>query len=116
VPRYCRTLAERFWSKVDKRGPDECWPFTGRTNGNGAYPGYGWIRGPEANRRPLAAHRISWELHNGPIPDGLFVLHKCDFPPCTNPAHLFLGTNRDNMRDAAAKGRIGPYRVQRKPD
>ena len=61
-------------------------------------------------RTPQKAHRIAWELTHGPIADGLFVLHTCDVPLCCNPQHLFLGTQRDNIRDAAAKGRLSVSR------
>jgi len=73
-----------------------CWGWRGSTNPQG----YGRVG------KQQYAHRVAWEFYNGPIPDGLFVLHRCDNPPCTNPAHLFLGTHEDNMADAAAKGRL----------
>lgn len=99
------TLAARFAAKVDQSGgPDACWPWTGyrRPLGYGEI-GLGGKRGKAAK-----AHRVAYELANGPIPKGLDVLHRCDNPPCVNPAHLFLGTHLDNMRDMAAKGRSGP--------
>ncbi len=92
------TVWERFWAKVNKT--EGCWLWTGAKQGK-----YGALTIP-GRREPLRAHRLSWELHNGPIPDGLWVLHHCDNPPCVKPEHLFLGDRRDNMLDAAAKGRI----------
>lgn len=101
MPRTTRhPLSERFWEKVDKRGPDECWPWLAYTA-----QGYGRINAGGDNGKSLLASRVSWVLHNGPIPDGLFVCHKCDNPSCVNPSHLFLGTQRDNMRDCSSKGR-----------
>jgi hypothetical protein len=100
--RKSRPIADRFWEKVLVR--DGCWGWTGDTNG----VGYGSLhirRRLENYRKNLYAHRISWEIHNGPIPAGLFVCHRCDNPSCCNPAHLFLGTNTDNMRDCSARGR-----------
>lgn len=64
--------------------------------------GYGWMRYEGTIE---LSHRVAWQIKNGPIPDGLFVLHSCDNPPCCNPQHLFLGTHLDNMKDMWAKGR-----------
>lgn len=104
-----QNLALRFWSKVDRSGgQDACWPWTaGRNESN-----YGrmWI-GSKADGtwRKVGAHVIAWSLTNERQPTA-FILHKCDNPPCCNPSHLFEGTQTDNMRDAAAKGRLNAPR------
>lgn len=87
----------RFWSKVNKT--DGCWLWIGATDRR--YGSFSW-----SGRRLAKAHRISWELAHGPIPDGMCVLHRCDVPLCVRPAHLFLGTQKDNLRDAFRKGRM----------
>lgn len=80
-------------------GPDACWPWTGPRH----RAGYGRVWQDGAYRY---AHRVAWEEANGPIPPGLDICHTCDNPPCGNPAHLFAGTARDNLRDASGKGRL----------
>jgi hypothetical protein len=99
-PRSHAPADERFWRYVQKT--DGCWPWTGSINNKG----YGQLGISRGNRsRAVYAHRFSYELHVGPIPPGMGLLHSCDNPPCVNPAHLSVGTQRDNMLDAAAKGR-----------
>ena len=100
-----RPLSERFNEKYEPVTESGCWLWTAFTNACG----YGCFRVAEAS---LLAHRVSYELHVGPIPDGLHVLHKCDTPPCVNPAHLFLGTHTENMADMVAKGRCHPGMVR----
>jgi hypothetical protein len=112
IQRKVRPLAEHFWLKVDRNGPihpvllTQCWNWTAR-RGRG---GYGRITLSRPTRGQTVAHRVAWELTNGPIADGLRVLHHCDNPACCNPSHLFLGTILDNNRDRDKKGRNGRSR------
>lgn len=92
-------MLERFWAKVKKGGPDDCWTWTGSTSARG----YGQT---SFGGFSMFAHRVSWMIHFGPIPADMYVLHRCDNPPCINPNHLFLGTNQDNYDDRDAKGRV----------
>lgn len=87
----------RLMSKVDKKQTG-CWEWTGAKRKKG-YGSFQW------GGKPWAAHRAAWTMFRGPIPEGLVVCHRCDNPPCINPDHLFIGTARDNVGDAIAKGR-----------
>jgi hypothetical protein len=100
--RAGRSVVDRFNAYVTERG-DGCWVWKGPIT---LYR-YGRMSvGTPPNKKEYQAHRLSWELHRGPIPDGLYVCHHCDNPPCVNPDHLFLGTQSDNMCDASRKGRV----------
>lgn len=103
--RHCSNLAQprpnridRFWSKVKKT--DNCWIWIGGrfNHGYGSFSSY--------HGKRIYAHRYSWQISQGPIPDKMFVCHKCDNPPCVRPDHLFLGTHDDNMLDAKIKNRF----------
>lgn len=93
-----KRTAERFARYVETAGPDECWPWRGLKSHNG----YGRLWNGE---RLIPATHYAWEQSCGPVPLGMCVLHRCDNPPCCNPAHLWLGTQAENVADRDEKGR-----------
>ena len=95
----------RFWKYIKKT--PICWIWTGAVNN-----GYGYFTLTDP-RRNMLAHRFSYELHVGPIPDGMMVCHECDNPACVRPDHLFLGTSQDNTDDMISKGRQKPVRGEK---
>lgn len=97
-PGQRQALEERFWPKIDRRGPDECWPWKASltTTGYGRFKVWSY--------QDIRAHRVAYLLEHGD-PGELLVCHRCDNRPCCNPAHLFLGTQDDNTQDKMAKGR-----------
>lgn len=97
-------IVSRLQSKVDRRGPDDCWPWlaSGGASGHGQFvvvKGY-----------PVGAHRMAWIIANDADPRPYQVMHRCDNPPCCNPAHLLLGTHAENLRDASVRG-LMPVRI-----
>jgi hypothetical protein len=95
------SLRDRWQAKVSPEALSGCWLWTGAVK----ELGYGVIGLGTRQQGVAKAHRVAWELHNGPIPAGMNVLHYCDMPGCVNPNHLFLGTLSDNAKDCVAKGR-----------
>ena len=96
-PRQRKVDMEKFTENIQKT--ESCWIWQGFTLGDG----YG---GLIVDGKKVYAHRLSFDLHKGTIPPGMYVLHKCDVRKCVNPDHLFLGSHADNMRDKAKKGRV----------
>ena len=97
MTNFDKKSLDRFWAKV-KKGPD-CWEWTAaKRYGYGAIKWDGWTQ---------QAHRVSYQIHVGPIPPEKFICHHCDNPGCVNPDHLFSGTSMDNTTDAKIKGRLG---------
>jgi hypothetical protein len=102
--RMPKPLSERFLAKVDRRGPDECWPWQGAK----LPAGYGKIgRGGRGEGWTLA-HRVAYALAYGDPPDDRLILHSCDNPSCCNPAHLRVGSHTDNRVDFLMRGKRGP--------
>lgn len=106
MTKPARPMDERFWECVQKGEANECWLWTGERM---LHP---YTKAPTYGRffiktgQHTGAHRVSWLIHHGELPPkGICVCHSCDNPPCVNPAHLFLGTHNDNMRDKVQKGR-----------
>lgn len=91
-------IESKFWDRV-RRVRSGCWEWQGFRSPRG----YGKFT--VGRLGTVTAHRLAFQLFCGPVPDGMFVLHRCDNPPCCNPTHLFLGTHADNMRDRDTKGR-----------
>ena len=91
-------MKQRLISKIEINNETGCWEWTATTHGSG----YGLFY---IGNKTFRAHRISWQLENGTIPDGMFVCHSCDNPSCINPEHLFLGSPKDNSQDMVDKGR-----------
>lgn len=92
-------FAERFERSYIPEPNSGCWLWHGRPRGSNAYGGI------SRHGRTVTAHRASWELFKGYVPDGMFVLHRCDNSACVNPDHLFLGSEQDNSDDKVSKGR-----------
>ena len=105
-----RHWSRRYWKYVDQRGPDECWPWTGGQN-----RGYGWLTGvhpADDGERPRGeyAHRLTYLIHEGELPEGLVIRHRCHHRSCCNPAHLIAGTRAENHRDSYHAGHFARAR------
>ena len=100
------SIQERLEAKRRIDAATGCWLWTGAVFA----AGYGLVHMPGRKGKTRGTHRVAWEIYRGPIPDGLFVLRRCDTPACFNPDHLFIGTQKDNIRDMHEKGRSNGQR------
>jgi len=106
IPPLTAQDRARFWQKVCRDKPDECWNWLASQQPGGY--GQFWLRD-----KMLRAHRVAWTIERGPIPEWASVLHRCDNVRCCNSRHLFLGTQKENLRDRTQKGRIrAPERLE----
>lgn len=105
MARPTSTMASVFWKRVIRLSDSECWPCSGAKAGGIPGNRYGVLKVGGRKGRIWYAHRASWVLHRGEIPEGMQVCHRCDNAACCNPSHLFLGTLDDNMKDMREKGR-----------
>jgi len=105
LPTKAELSERRFYDQIAMSdNPEDCWLWTGPQVGEG----YGWYRN-WITRKPAYAHRIMWQLVNGPIPRGKMICHHCDNPACVNPKHIYLGNAGTNARDRSSRGRNGTY-------
>jgi len=108
-----KDTAERFWSKVSKS--EGCWEWLASLDSRG-YGNFGMPREDGSGRFIMQrAHRVAWQLEHGAIPSSMVVCHSCDNRKCVNPAHFFLGSQRDNMADCVKKNRLGDRSGERNP-
>jgi hypothetical protein len=114
---YTPETIGRFWAKVNQAGPvhprlgTRCWLWTASLTGQLNHGQFTTGRRPNGKQRHIYAHRFSFELVHGPIATGVFICHHCDVPACVNPAHLFPGSQQDNLDDASRKGRLHTTRT-----
>ena len=104
LPRFCSDVRLRFSAKWMPEPNTGCWLWLGAASDGMGYGTIGEVL-PDGSRKSHHVHRLSYEIHVGPIPAGMEILHRCDTPLCVNPDHLSVGTHTDNMRDCVAKGR-----------